>query len=335
MSTQERLSFVDAPCAAERRGYDFLSERWRAQGGVFPCLNSSSRRFEESHLIHPESFTAMVILDLVLTDPLPVALRRSILWELSRELDEEGLFFFFKEHERLPADADCTSIGLSLLARSGLLPDYVAHQSLDRILSNVDTLGVICTYFDPTGERDGIVDPVVCTNALFLASLYGREEEASATIAFLERLITGENLEEGSRYYPSCEALIYFLTRLVHTFPQRFASWRPHLTRHVRARLSAEPWPMDVAIRVIAGDVLGVDVSQQRRELAALQQADGGWPVDAFFRYGRSGIFFGNREMTTGFALRALSGRPGWEQMKRPPEEQQVIEITSPTQPHH
>jgi hypothetical protein len=65
---------------------------------------------------------------------------------------------------------------------------------------------------------------------------------------------------------------------------------------------------LEVALRVLAADRLGVTAGQDERRalLARTQRPDGSWPATASYRMGRFPVFFGSSCLTTVFALSAL-----------------------------
>ncbi|MFV8749458.1 hypothetical protein ACNOYE_02775 [Nannocystaceae bacterium ST9] len=310
---RERVTEPSAPRpSARERGVElegarsFLVRSWT--GTCFPCLTGPSKNLQVSTVVAPESFTAMLVADLLLGIPEFRELATGIVEMLERELGDEDVFYFFKEHTRLPADADCTAVGLSVLLRA--LPELVetAHTALDRIAANANARGVVETYFDPSGERSGLVDPVVCANVLFLAHQLGRQDELSATEDFLlETLIDGSYLT-GTRYYPAPETFLYFVTRILRSFPHsRLAERvRPMLRQAIIARVGTSASPIDLAQRVLICSWLGLRNTGEATMLAKLQDQTGAWPADSLFQYGRSKVHFGSSGLSTSMALAAL-----------------------------
>ena len=130
--------------------------------------------------------------------------------------------FFHKPEGGGPAGEPFPRPPLSVLLRGGVSGERIrkkAHRALDKILNNRSPSGVVETYFDPTGERAGIVDAVVCCNVLFLAHQLNRGPEARATIEHVRRVLVEESFLAGTRYYHSPDTFLFFLGRLVHCFP--------------------------------------------------------------------------------------------------------------------
>jgi hypothetical protein len=254
----------------------------------------------------PESFTATVIADLLMGQQEHRGLVTSILSMLEIEMRSDGLFHFFKDHALLPADADCTALALSVLLRGGCMVGERANAALDHIIENSNADRVVETYFDPTGERSGIVDPVVCANVLFLGHMLGRGHELRPTLEYLRGVLVAREYNEGTRYYHSPDTFLYFTARLVRRFPSVHRLLLEPLKQAVRERQGVTEFPLDVAQRVIISRWLRIGDGGESQKLIDLQQDDGCWPADSLFRYGRRQIFFGSRLFTTAFALRAL-----------------------------
>jgi hypothetical protein len=290
---------------------------WRRGKDHFPCNVSRERSLKGGEVVHPESFTAMIVADLLIDHcegrSELASLQRDILNMLERELAEDNLFYFFKEHERLPADADCTAVGLSVLLRGGVSGERLrkrAHRALDKILNNRNADGVVETYFDPTGERAGIVDAVVCCNVLFLAHQLNRGPEARATLEYVHRVLVEESYLEGTRYYHSPDTFLYFLGRLVHYFPGETEELlRAPLEAAIKKRLGISKHTIDVAQRALLCAWFGIEDGGEYQRLLAAREGDGCWANDALFRYGRKKVFFGSRVMATAFAMAAVVER--------------------------
>lgn len=304
LSGTAHITQVDLEPAGE-----FIGSAWRSDCGHIPCQTGPTRDLRDSWEVHPESFTSMIIADLLIGQREHQALVSRITAMLEQELDAgDGVFYFFKDHARLPADADCTALGLSVMLRAGALVTARAHRALDRILANTNDQGVVETYFDPSGERAGIVDPVVCVNVLYLAHQLGRERECLATLDYVHQTIIDGSYLKGTRYYHSPDTFLYFAARLVRRFPQvHWVLLRP-LRDALRARQDSTNHPLDLGQRVIAAKWLGLAHADESRELTELQEDDGCWPSDSMFRYGRKRIYFGSRVLATAFAVRALTG---------------------------
>lgn len=307
MTTAVKVNSPGTEFHAEFEGArSFLIRSWT--GTCFPCLTGPARNLQISTTVQPESFTAMIVADLLKGVPEFESLHAEIAAMLELELGDEDVFYFFKDHGRLPADADCTAVGLSVLVDVDPSFREVANTALDRIRANANAAGVVETYFDPTGERSGLVDPVVCANVLYLAHLLGREDEFLPSEDYLVEVMLDGTFLQGTRYYPSPDTLLYFLGRVVGRFKgSRLAERvRKTLQHAVAARIGTTQGPIDLAQRVLVCSWLGMRNTHEAMRLAAMQGPQGAWPADSLFQYGRTKVHFGSSDLSTSFAIAAL-----------------------------
>ena len=248
----------------------------------------------------------MLVADLLVGQRGCEALVEQVANMLERELSECGTFHFFKDHAKLPADADCTALGLLALLRCGRPVWERAMRALDTILANVDANNVVETYLDPTGERSGIVDAVVCVNVLRLAHALNRWHEASSTWAHVCRVLTQRSFINGTRYYNSPDTFLFLLTRLLGELPHGTdLPW--HEMRGILAeRIGQTMHPLDLAQRLLTARWLGMENSADALALQAQLAPDGSAASDGLFCYGRSRVFFGSPALTAAFALASV-----------------------------
>lgn len=286
--------------SAIKNAEKIIATSWSVDSDCIPCFTGSSRDLSDHHPVHPELFTSAIVADLLIGRSEYRDLTSKILNMLDREMRPDGLFHFFKEHERLPADADCTAIAHSVLLHSGRRPDR-AHHALDQIIANSNADGIVETYFDPTGERSGIVDPVVCCNVLNLAHLLGRTDELCPTLEYVYRIFINRDYLQGTRYYHSPDSLLYFASRSI---PVRKKLLKL-LISAVHERQGATEFPIDIAQRIIASHWLQID--DHGESLKILRYANDIWPADSLFQYGRRRIYFGSQVLTAAFTAAALN----------------------------
>lgn len=283
---------------------EYLTERWNC-GDDFRSLLSETPDFSTAKPTPEEVFTPVLLGDLFFMPPRPPWLQ-GLLQSLQPLVDSGQPIHFFKRKELLPPDTDCTAVAFSLAARALRIQADALSRVATRIGSNICPDGIIQVYFDPGGKREGLVDHVVCVNALYLLNQAGQADCAVKTESYvLSALNTGSFLS-GSRYYHSPETFLYFLTRLVTAFPERYQGWAPSLIARVRERQGLESRPLELAQRVLTATRLGVDAAIDAWLLQRRVQVNGSFPADALFRYGRSSRYFGGGAITTAFAARAL-----------------------------
>jgi len=268
-----------------------------ARAESVPSVVGDDRALVAHRPAPPERFTALVIAQLLRRVPGAGALVSAIARAHALALAGADRVHFFLDPTRLPADADCTAVAYLLLLDTGHAVEADAHRAFDLIARTTTADGIVATYFDPSGDRANIVDAVVCANVIRLARRLGRLDEVAPTWDFLRALLASNGHLEGTRYYPSPDCLLYALS-LGEPFDMLRAA--------VRARIGTTDHVLDLAQRCLAADRLGIPNERERELLAARQLADGTWPAEGWFCYGRSRAWFGSTALTTAFARAAL-----------------------------
>ncbi|KAL4743164.1 hypothetical protein BDV11DRAFT_166572 [Aspergillus similis] len=205
-----------------------------------------------------------------------------------------------------PDDFDTTALALTVLGP----PDLSVVQSvLDEMASHVSADGIILTYFDTTRPR---VDPVVCVNVLTLFHKYGRGHELHTTLSWVRDVLRHRAYLNGTRYYATPEAFLYFLTRLLESTGTNETGLPAHdelvclLRERVVERVGLPGDALALAMRLLAARYVGiVDVIDEER-LREMQCEDGGWKVGWLYRYGKTDVRIGNRGLATALAVKAL-----------------------------
>jgi hypothetical protein len=260
-----------------------------------------------------EIFTQLIIADLLFRNKPELEISSTLIREIKKFQRNDGIFNFFYDDTLLPADIDCTAIGQSLLIEMGKGDLHIAHQVVDRILDTANEDGIVEVYFSPCGHRH-YVDPVVGVNALYLIALLGREKEARKTEAYVFEYLRTQAYSEGTRYYPSPDIFLYFLARLIDTFPYFRTRYEKKLKEALQTRLGSSNSPLDLAARVITAKVLGISNDLEEHRLVLMQNKSQGWKAGAFFKFGTRRGFFGCNALTTAFATKALETLSFYEQ---------------------
>jgi len=86
----------------------------------------------------------------------------------------------------------------------------------------------------------------------------------------------------------------------------------PLLKSRIQDRIGKSGSALDLAMRVLAADFLGIECSADRVTLRGLQCQDGSWEPGWMYRYGSTGMRLGNRGVTTAFALKAITSSPSY-----------------------
>lgn len=132
------------------------------------------------------------------------------------------------------------------------------------------------------------------------------------------RILAHRAYTTGTRYYFQPDWFFFYLSDLCarhanSTAGPPLGELRRLLTLRLRERMGCAKWsdPFSAAMRVVAAQNLGLENPRDLEILVATQQVDGSWSKDPWvYRYGNSGILFGNGGLVTAMALRALRAAP-------------------------
>ncbi len=208
--------------------------------------------------------------------------------------------------EKFPDDLDTTSMVLSFLLSNNKLNIDDTVPVAEQMINNRNEDGIIQVYFDDNRPR---IDAIVAINVLYLMYQigYGERNELKETEAFIYEFLMSKEYLKGTRYYPAPDVFLFFLSRLVVDFPNKFEKFRKPLTEILIARVNCSPFALERALRVIALKKLGIVNRVDFLKLLNSQLADGGWPMYGLFIAPRSNTYFGSRELSTAFAQEALN----------------------------
>lgn len=149
----------------------------------------------------------------------------------------------------------------------------------------------------------------MCVNVLLLFYEHGRGHQLPATLQWVKDVLHYRAYMDGTRYYPTPEAFLYFLARLVDSAgdSQLRESLMPELIVRIRERSGTPGDALCLAMRLLAGSYVGVYNPTDLATLKSLQEEDGGWEASCVYRYGSTGISIGNRGLATALAIEAIS----------------------------
>jgi hypothetical protein len=290
------------------RALRYLEAGFSEEDG-FASWITDSVGFDERHRAPTEYFSTMIVTQLLLEAGQQPRVLDRVLDLVFASCNARGFVHFFSDHHLLAADIDCTGIGHALLLDAGR-PHPAVDYVVKRLLRNVDPRGVIEVYEQPAPGRAGRIDPCALVNALHLVHRAGREAAARPSLdAVYEFLVSGA-YERGTRYYPSGDTFLYFLSRLLRDFERTHERFLAPLHAQLTRRFGAPGTTLERATRVSAADNVGLFDREDLQQLVHDQRSDGSWPPGAFFKYGRATRFFGSEAVTTAFALRALVAGP-------------------------
>ncbi|KAH8988101.1 HAD-like domain-containing protein [Lactarius akahatsu] len=224
---------------------------------------------------------------------------------------------FFREGpvlttDEFPPDLDTTSIGLMVTQ-----PDeHVFDSVMDDMLQYTTTDRIPMIYFDAERTR---TDPIVCLNILRLFYSRGRGHELPHTLDWVLGVLEHRAYLDGTRYYETAECFLFFAAQLLRATPDPnlHARLAPLLRARIEERTGAASGDaLALAMRVLAGSIVGLRLAHDLALLLPLQCEDGGWGPSWIYKYGSSGVKIGNRGLTTALALNAISA------LQSPPQPQ-------------
>ncbi|KAF2867149.1 HAD-like domain-containing protein [Massariosphaeria phaeospora] len=259
----------------------------------------------------PDNFAQLLILD---------ATREHTLVNVTLDFKETWNFFagqaVLVPGGKFPDDLDTTSMALTVLRPTA---SASTRSMLDKMAECVRPDGTFLTYFDRERPR---TDDVVCANVLACFYHYGRGYQFPRTLQHIHDVLLHRTYIDGTRYYPSADCCLGFFVRLLQSAPDDGhlqARLGPVLRSRVAERVGESGSPLDLAMRVLACDALGIEHGDDCRTLRRLQCQDGGWEPGWMYRYGSTGIKIGNRSVTTALAVKAVavSDNKGRQEMVR------------------
>lgn len=320
-------SAIARPASELASALTVLARMWDDGGRRFISRVSASPDFVASKPSPPEVFTTIVIADLLATigergaanvaDA--AAMTQQVLAHARLAYDEETrAVHFFEDRARLPADVDCTAMALTALARHGEMSPEGVRAGVDLMLSQaLSADGVVEVYYRHLSEprRHGLIDPVVCANALAAVETAGHVDRArlDPTRALVLEHLTSGRYVDGTRYYMNGSTFLYFASRLVHLFPEAYAALGRALAGELRrtddALSSPSLSPLARAEILLARRFAGVPASEASRRAAdAIRPRVGNTDATrayGFFRCGRQPVHFGSGALTLAFSLAA------------------------------
>jgi hypothetical protein len=159
-----------------------------------------------------------------------------------------------------------------------------------------------------------IVDVVVSANILSCFYYFDRGSQFSCTIKHVHDVLLHRAYLDGTRYYLSADCCLGFFGRLLR-FAKKDALLQstlgPLLRSRLEERVGEKGSALDLAMRILACDILGVECNIDRKVLLRLQCEDGSWEPGWMYQYGTTKIKLGNRCVTTALAIAAITSSAG------------------------
>lgn len=213
----------------------------------------------------------------------------------------------------MPDEVDTTAL-TALALRGKEDSSEQIKKTVEKILQNTNEEGIIQVYFPPREKRENRIDHTVCASAMRLIYQLGYDDSANKTEDYMYGILKDQSYLDGSYFFPSPDAFLYYLYKAIVGSKQALERFRPLLTENVKSRLNSTARPLDLAMRIIMSVGLGLlkdeqifsKVNQEKQTLESLQKEDGSWPKYALYKAGRSDIYFGSKSISTAFAVNAL-----------------------------
>ena len=147
----------------------------------------------------------------------------------------------------------------------------------------------------------------MCLNVLSLFYTHGRGSQLSSTLTWVLTVLISRAYLDGTRYYKTAEAFLYFFSRFFAKADNNIREqYRSIFAERLYERIGTPGDSLELAMRVLACASLGIGNEVDLTRLREKQGLDGGWEDGWFYRYGMSGIYIGNKGLTTAFAMSAI-----------------------------
>lgn len=143
---------------------------------------------------------------------------------------------------------------------------------------------------------------------------FGRGHQFPHTLQYIYDIVLHRAYLNGTRYYSSADCCLGFFSRLLRfakSDPYVRSTLGPLLRSRLEERAGEKGSALDLAMRIIACDSMGIECSVDRETLLRLQCEDGSWEPGWMYKYGSSGVQIGNRGATTAIALKAIASSAG------------------------
>ena len=235
---------------------------------------------------------------------------------LNDTMEYPGLWRYYRH---LPADLDSTALGSLAI---GNHPRILLGGNIPTILANRDEQGRFMTWVLAEGEPDVVsrfrieADPVV--NANIIAYL-GNHPGTTQARAWLEAMITEDELADASKWYPDRVTAYYATSRAMIRARPALDHMRCVLAERTLALRDGNGEFGDIlqtaqAISALynAGSLDRIDARREVQRFIGAQREDGSWPEllafgDKALKWGVMGQFgHGSEAVTSAFCIEAL-----------------------------
>ncbi len=267
---------------------------------IYPTFIAPSRQMCRPDLQITEYFSSALIA-MALKPENPV--RQKILEAFYHLAVNHELFTFYPAPV-YPPDTDTNSLIYSLLIEQGYDVFQQANALMSTIKQYMSPAGVVQVWLSK--DRINQTDEIVSINAEILAVYLQDELSNGRNRRFIVKHLENDKFWNGTRYYHSPDAFLYFLLRLIKADSQLGKQIFPALQKAAYDRRQSTCYPLDLAHRIAVFQWTGIDYSFELEQLLRLQGKDGSLPADAFFHFGGIRGYFGSEFITTAFFINAL-----------------------------
>jgi hypothetical protein len=147
----------------------------------------------------------------------------------------------------------------------------------------------------------------VCVNVLTLFYRNGRGHELESTLDWVYHCLLHRAYTDGTPYYVTAEAFLFFLSRLMESSGEVRERFKPLFKECVTERFGADGDALALSMRLLAGNSSGLVNQPDLNRLLVMQQGDGARTNGWFCRYGASPeVLIKNDGLTTSLAIRAI-----------------------------
>lgn len=128
-----------------------------------------------------------------------------------------------------------------------------------------------------------MLDPIAVCNVLTFFFANGRGNDVRASLDWVIRVLDTRAYLDGTTYYNSGDAFLFFFSRLLSESPNLRLQLGQLFAARVEERTRSPGDALALAMRIIAGRVVGVHNPWDIKTLKGMQEIDGGWPATSTF----------------------------------------------------
>lgn len=158
---------------------------------------------------------------------------------------------------------------------------------------------------------------MVSANVLACFYSFGRGQNLEQTLQLVHSVLLHRTYLQSTRYYLTPDICLFFFGRLYQSSNDVHlkATLGSLLKERTQERVGQSGSTLDLAMRILTCSMLEVSCEADRRALLNLQCEDGSWKAGWMYRFGSTGIRFGNQGVTTAIAVKALEYFPAIEEL--------------------